>query len=188
MKKLLPVAFAALILTGCGAAPSATMPAQSAAGFEAAGKRQSPAPKQGLFDKLTGMVSLHEHWEKPYVDFEFATQGLIFSDAVRKQPYITLNGQDYDADGYTMIAGDDGVLYCGSLENKDKKFYVLGTWEKPATMKVGMFRQKVAIKLVEHTFTVKRPLNPMSHITFKLDVKAPLKSVDKAPQRVYVNK
>jgi hypothetical protein len=193
MNKVLFATVAALTLAGCGTAPSLTAPQTNAASFEAAGKHSQPAaPRQGLFDRLVGMVSVPEHWDKPAVDFEFGTQGLIFSDAVRKQPFITLNGKDYDADGYNIIAAEDGVLYVGRRdaqghELKDS-FYVLGTWQKPSELKVGMFRQKVEIKLPEHTFKVNRPFNPMAHITFNLDLKQPLKVADKAPERWYIKK
>lgn len=188
----LSLALAALLLAGCGAAPSVTAPQSSATGLEAASRRKDPdAPKQGLFNKLVGLVSVHEHWEKPAVDFEFGTQGLIFSDAVRKQPFITLNGKPYDADGYNILAAEDGVLYVGRLDEKGQQrdgYYVLGQWEKPATVKIGMFRQKVDITLPKHTFKVKRPLNPMSHITFTLDLKEPLKLADKSPEPFYIKK
>ena len=181
MKKIVLATLAAITLAGCGVAPSPMASQTQASSFQAAGERQ------GLFTRLEGLVSVPEHWDQPAVTFEFGTKGLIFSDAIRKQPFITLNGKEYDADGYEIIAAEDGVLYVGRQDKKDG-YYVLGTWEKPATLKVGMFRQKVKITLPKHTFEVKRPLNPMSHITFKLDLKAPLKVAGKQPQRFLVKK
>lgn len=192
MNKLLFATLAAITLAGCGVAPTTSMPQNRTAAFEAAGKKSAPAsPRQGLFDRLVGLVSVPEHWEKPAVYFEFGTKGLIFSDAVRKQPYITLNGKDYDADGYNIVPAEDGVLYVGRLDDKGQKkdgYYVLGTWEKPATLKVGMFRERVKITLPPHTFKIKKPLNPMNDITFKLDLKQPLKVADRNPQPFYIKK
>ena len=192
MNKFLAVTLVAFTLTGCGVAPSVTSPQLAGSGFEAAGKRSDAAtPRQGLFDRLVGMVSVPEHWEQPAVDFEFGTQGLIFSDAVRKQPFITLNGEKYGADGYDIVAAEDGKLYVGRLDEQGRQadgYLVLGTWEKPKDLKIGTFRQKVKITLPKHTFKVKRPLNPMSHITFTLDLKEPLKPATKAPQRITFKK
>ena len=181
MKKLLLATLAAATLAGCGAAPSPMAAQNGATAFEAAGERQ------GLFSRLEGLVSVPEHWDQPAVMFEFGTKGLVFSDAVRTTPVITLNGKAYDADGYNIVPAEDGVLYVARKNEKDG-YYVLGTWEKPATMKVGMFRQKVKITLAKHSFKVKRPLNPMSDITFKLDLKEPLKVAKKQPAPFLVKK
>lgn len=165
MKKLAIASLSVLMLTGCGTQASPLAASQAPGTLQA----QSAERQRQVFDRLIGMVTVHD--ETGEVMFEFATKGLIFSDAVRKDPYITVKGKYLEA-GY-VVPGKDGKLYMAVSRNSDKKgYYVLGTWERPKTLARDAFRQKVDIRLdMKHTFKVKRPLNPMKHITFDLDLK-----------------
>jgi hypothetical protein len=145
-------------------------------------KQTEKGPIKQIFNRLIGMISVYE--QSDTVGFEFGEKGLLFSDAVRKEPLFTLNGKDFD--GYGVIAGDDGKLYLpqekAGYGTETGKYYVLGSWTKPADMDHIAFRQKCEIKIdVPYTYVVKKPLNPMAHITFVIDLKQAPPLVDQKP-------
>jgi hypothetical protein len=179
-KQTTAAALTLFLLAGCGAA-NAPLSAQSQAGaISAQAKKNAERPTQ-VFDRLIGMLSVHE--ESGQVMFEFGTKGLIFSDAVRKNPIFTVNGKDF-AGGWGVRAGEDGKLYIET--GKDNEFYLLGSYEIPTSKKIE-FRQKCDIKFdMPHTFKVKRPLNPMAHITFEIDLKSEPKLVKNPPKSLTV--
>lgn len=170
-----------LVLTGCGTA-GAPISAQSQTGALAAQGKKSGAtdrPVQ-LFDRLIGMLSIHE--ESGQVLFEFGTKGLIASDAVRKNPNFSVNGKHF-AGGWGVLAGADGKLYIEQPENGKTAYYMLGSYEMPTDRAGIKFRQKCDIRFdMAHTFKVKRPFNPMAHITFEIDLKSEPQRVTEKPQ------
>ncbi|MFN3431237.1 MAG: hypothetical protein ACK46X_14945 [Candidatus Sericytochromatia bacterium] len=180
-KQTTAAALTLFLLAGCGAA-NAPMSAQSQAGaISAQAKKSAERPTQA-FDRLIGMLSVHE--ESGQVMFEFGTKGLVFSDAVRKNPIFTVNGKDL-AGGWGVRAGEDGKLYIET--GTPDEFYLLGTYEIPKDRKNIEFRQKCAIKFeMEHTFKVKRPFNPMAHITFEIDLKSAPKLVKTPPKSLSI--
>lgn len=179
-KPMTAAALTLFVLAGCGTTnlPMSAQSQQSA--MQAQAKKKAERPVQ-MFDRLIGMLSVHE--ESGEVMFEFGTKGILFSDAVRKNPNFTVNGKAL-AGGWGVVPGADGKLYIrdGSGSGKET-YYLLGSYEIPANRAKIEFRQKCAIKFdMEHTFKVKRPLNPMSHITFDIDLKSEPKLVTEAPK------
>jgi hypothetical protein len=176
LKPVLSAVAAFTLLAGCGAAPTATSALSASGDISAQKAKKAPTKvEQGLFDKLTGLVSLNDDQNNPghkWLDFEFGTKGLIFSDAVRKQATFTVNGEPFEG-GWGVEAAADGKLYIPRHDTgAEGAYYVLGTWERPADMKAIGFRQKVAIKFdMDHTFTLHKPFNPMGHIEFTIDLK-----------------
>jgi hypothetical protein len=167
------------VLAGCGTATSPMAAQSQQATIAAQAKKNAERPTQA-FDRLIGMLSVHE--ESGQVMFEFGTKGLIFKDAVRKNPYFTVNGKDF-AGGWGVRAGADGKLYIEDNDGGKTKFYLLGTYEIPKDRANIKFRQACDIKFdMPHTFKVKRPLNPMAHITFEIDLKSEPKLVTEEPK------
>jgi hypothetical protein len=171
------------LLAGCAhVAPTAT---QLAAAQAQADAKRGPAPVKQIFDHLIGLVS---PMQDPHgtLDFEFGTKGLLFSDAVRKEPTFTVNGKAFEG-GWGVYAAKDGKLYVPRMEGGAATgYYALGRWTIPTDLQHVKFRQPVDISLdVPFTYTVNRPLNPMSHITFVIDLKQALPLADKAPEPVY---
>jgi hypothetical protein len=172
------------LLAGCAhVAPTASPLAAGTAGADA--KKKGPEPVKQVFDHLIGLVSPLEDAHGT-LDFEFGTKGLLFSDAVRKQPTFTVNGADFEG-GWGVFAGKDGKLYIPRHESgHENGYYVLGSYSIPKDLQHVQFRQPVDMKIdVPYTYTVKRPLNPMAHITFVIDLKQALPQADKAPEPVW---
>lgn len=173
------------VLAGCGTATTPLAAQSQTAAIAAQGKKKAaPDRPVQLFDRLIGMLSVHE--ESGQVMFEFGTKGLIFKDAVRKNPYFTVNGKPF-AGGWGVRAGADGKLYIEEPDGAKYKFYLLGTYEIPKDRAKIEFRQACGIKFdMPHTFKVKRPLNPMAHITFEIDLKSEPKLVTEEPKSLSI--
>jgi hypothetical protein len=173
------------VLAGCGTATTPLAAQSQNAAIAAQGKKKAaPDRPVQMFDRLIGMLSVHE--ESGQVMFEFGTKGLIFKDAVRKNPTFTINGKDflYQAG---VRPGTDGKLYLEDDRDGKSKFYLLGTYEIPKDRAKIEFRQACGIKFdMQHTFKVKRPLNPMAHITFEIDLKSEPKLVTEVPKSLSV--
>ena len=119
--------------------------------------------------------------EKKMAENLMITKGLIMSDAVRKNPNFSVNGKHF-AGGWGVIAGADGKLYIEDHADNQVRYYLLGSYEIPTDRAGIKFRQKCDIKFdMPHTFKVKRPLNPMAHITFEIDLKSEPKRVTEKP-------
>jgi hypothetical protein len=180
----LPLLLVAALLAGC--AHTSPLAVGAAASDPAAAAKKGPAPVKQVFDRLIGLVSPLQDAHGT-LDFEFGTKGLLFSDAVRKQPTFTLNGADYQA-GWGVEAGKDGKLYIPKMDAHGQRqgYLVLGSYSVPKDLKAVKFRQQVDMKIdVPYTFTVKRPLNPMAHITFVIDLQQALPEAEHAPEPVY---
>ncbi|MDB5100185.1 MAG: hypothetical protein JWM80_4606 [Cyanobacteria bacterium RYN_339] len=175
---------ATALLAGCAhVSPTAV---GAAASDPTAAAKHGPAPVKQVFDRLIGLVSPMQDAHGT-LDFEFGTKGLLFSDAVRKQPTFTVNGADYQG-GWGVEAGKDGKLYIPKMDGHGAKqgYLVLGSYTIPKDLKNVQFRQQVDMKIdVPYTFTVKRPLNPMAHITFVIDLQQALPEAAQAPEPVY---
>jgi hypothetical protein len=184
IKYMTTAAVALFVLAGCGTA-SMPMAANSQAGAIAAQSKKGAATDRPVqvFDKLIGMLSPDE--QSGQVLFEFGTKGLLFSDAVRKNPMFTVNGKDFEG-GWGVMAGEDGKLYIED-GSSPPKHWLLGSYTIPTDRAHIKFRQPCDIKFdMPHTFTVKRPLNPMAHITFVIDLKSEPKLVTEAPKPLNV--
>ena len=179
-KYMTAAALTLVVLTGCGTAGVPLAAQSQTSALEAQGKKKAATDRPvQLFDRLIGMLSIHE--ESGQVLFEFGTKGLIMSDAVRKNPNFSVNGKHF-AGGWGVIAGADGKLYIEDHADNQVRYYLLGSYEIPTDRAGIKFRQKCDIKFdMPHTFKVKRPLNPMAHITFEIDLKSEPKRVTEKP-------
>lgn len=183
IKHMTAAALTLFVLAGCGTAGSPLAASSQAGAVSAQSKKGATNRPVQVFDHLIGMLSPDE--QSGSVMFEFGTKGLLFSDAVRKNPLFTVNGKDF-AGGWGVMAGADGKLYIED-GSSPTKYWLLGSYTIPADRAHIKFRQACDIQFdMPHTFTVKKPLNPMAHITFVIDLKSEPKPVTEAPKPLNV--